>query len=128
MNTVRTIHLVVATLSVTGFIFRGFLHLNGSALLKHRFVRIAPHINDMVLLGTGVAMVTWTQPLPALQGWLIIKLLMVLLYILLGIAAFRFARTRPAKLVAFVLALGCFSLVVVIALNRGLPQIGVGSL
>ncbi|NBS56528.1 MAG: regulator SirB, partial [Betaproteobacteria bacterium] len=47
----KAIHVTSAILSISGFAARGVLMLAGSPLLKTRFVRIAPHVVDTVLLG-----------------------------------------------------------------------------
>ena len=50
MTLAKAIHVACVVLSLGGFAARGALMLTGSPLLEARFVRVAPHVVDTVLL------------------------------------------------------------------------------
>ena len=56
---IRALHIACAALSIAGFAARGALMLAGSPLLQRRFVRVAPHVVDTLLLASAVWLAWW---------------------------------------------------------------------
>ncbi len=73
--------------------------------LAHPFARVGPHVIDTLLFLSGIAL--WIQMQFSLLSWFGVKLLMVLAYIGLGIAAFR-SRERRTGIILFLFALLMF--------------------
>jgi uncharacterized membrane protein SirB2 len=74
------------------FFQRGIWMLRGSPMIRVRWVKIVPHIVDTVLLASAVMLTLRIQQYPIRQPpGLPAKVLGLLVYIGLGIAAFRFA-------------------------------------
>ena len=95
--TVKTIHMIAAILTISGFTLRGIWMLSGSGLLDHRLTRILPHVVDTVFLLSGIVLIVILR-LPVLsQPWLLTKLLAVVVYILLGMVALRRGRSRRIR-------------------------------
>ena len=117
-GTLKAVHIACAILSVGGFAARGALMLRGSALLDARFVRIAPHIVDTVLLASAVALAWQSGQYPFAQNWLTAKLLALVAYIGLGTVALKRGRSRRVRAGAFVLALATALYIVTVALAR----------
>lgn len=115
---VKAIHLVCASLSITLFTIRGVWHLRASERLKLAWVRVAPHVVDALLLLSGIVMVLWTGQYPGAVPWLTVKLVAVVVYIGLGMLAFRFAPSRTSRLLAWLGALAVFAYIVWVAVNR----------
>ena len=90
---VKWIHVSAAFVSVSGFALRGIWMLANSPLFNRRWVRIAPHIVDTVLLASAIALAAMLHQYPFAHPWLTAKVLALLVYIGLGMAAFRFARS-----------------------------------
>ena len=97
-------------LSIAGFIARGALMLRGSPLLKARFVRVAPHVVDTVLLASALWLCWLLREYPFVDGWLTAKVLGLLAYIALGTIALKRGRTPRVRAAAFVAALAAFGL------------------
>lgn len=116
--TLKLIHVASAFLSITGFAARGVLMLRGSALLRARFVRVAPHVVDTVLLASAVGLAWMSGRYPFAQDWLSAKLIALVLYVLLGSIALKRGRTRATRALAFALALCCALYIVSAALTR----------
>ncbi len=118
LSWVRLIHVAAAVVSIAGFIVRGGWMLAGSPRLNRRWVRIAPHVVDSVLFGAGVWLMVATARYPDAHPWLAIKLAAVVVYILLGMVALRFGRTRGMRVTAGVAAIAVFAYVAAVALTR----------
>lgn len=114
----KALHVGSAVLSITGFAARGALMLRDSPILRARFVRIAPHVVDTVLLASAIALAWLSGQYPLAQAWLTAKFVGLLVYIVLGAVALRYGRTLRVRAVAFVLALCAVSYIVCVALTR----------
>jgi len=115
---VRALHAGCAVLSIAGFAARGALMLMESPILQKRFVRIAPHVVDTVLLASAVWLAWHLGQIPFVHAWITAKLLALLLYIGLGMFALRRGRTKRQRAAAFVAALASAAYIVAVALTR----------
>jgi uncharacterized membrane protein SirB2 len=116
--TLKTLHVSCAALSVTGFAARGVLMLRDSPLLGARWLRIAPHVVDTVLLASGVTLAWMSGQYPFARGWLTAKLLALVVYIVLGSVALKRGRSKVSRTVAFVLAMLAVLYIVSVAFTR----------
>ena len=115
---VKQIHVACVVLSLAGFVARGALMVAGSALLRSRFVRVAPHVVDTVLLASAVWLAVMLQQYPFVHAWLTAKVLGLLAYIGFGTMALKRGRTLRARLGYFVLALCAAGYIVAVAVTR----------
>jgi uncharacterized membrane protein SirB2 len=113
--TLKMLHMTCAILSIAGFTLRGILKLQGSTLLEKKIFKIAPHIIDTVLLASAIALTVIIGQYPLADAWLTAKVIGLLLYIFLGLVTLRFAKTQPVRLLAFVLAIGVFAYIAMVA-------------
>ncbi len=114
----KGIHVLSVVCSISLFFVRGIWHLRDSPRLGHRWVKIVPHAVDTLLLASAGWLMVITQQYPGVVDWLTVKLVAVVVYIGLGMVAFRFARTRSLRLAAWLSALLVFALIVWLALSR----------
>ncbi len=122
----KHMHILTAFLSVSLFILRYWWQYRGSAVSTKRWVRIVPHINDTILLGTGVALVVITHfyPFTPQGAWLTEKLFGVIIYIVLGfIALGRRPRSQQVRWIAFLLGLVVIYIVIKLATTK-IPLLG----
>jgi len=111
----QNLHIVIALASGIGFGLRGYVRLVMKRPLAHPMMRFGPHVLDTVLLASGVAL--WILTGMSLWSWFGLKLLLVVVYVALGIAAFRAA--APARgVVLYVAALLAFVAVAVVSVTR----------
>ncbi len=115
---VKMLHLGCAALSISGFAARGALMLRESPILQMRFVRIAPHVVDTLLLASAAWLAWYLGQIPFVHAWITAKVLALLLYIVLGMFALRRGRTKALRTAAFVAALACAAYIVAVALTR----------
>ncbi|KAF6669282.1 SirB2 family protein [Pantoea sp. EKM101V] len=118
---IKNLHLVTVWITVTLFLLRFYWLRRGSPLLTRRWVRILPHVNDTLLLLSGVALVIITHfyPFTPQGSWLTEKLLAVIIYIALGFVALsRRPRTDRTRWIAFLVALIALVTIITLALTK----------
>lgn len=125
MPTLKIIHLTAVVASFTLFFLRGIWLLHGADIMHRRWVKIAPHTIDTVLLVSAVALAWQLGLSPANSPWLVAKIVALLLYIGLGMLAFRFARDARQRLLAWLAALLTFAYIVLAAVTHD-PLLGLG--
>ena len=79
------IHISTVFISIAGFLVRGVWMMQSSPLLQQRWVRVAPHVNDSLLLVSAIALVVITSQYPGPSSWINAKIIALVVYILLGI-------------------------------------------
>jgi uncharacterized membrane protein SirB2 len=109
----RDIHVGCVILSLGGFAARGLLMLAGSPIMKRRFVRIAPHVVDTLLLASAIWLTVLIHQYPFVQAWLTAKVIGLVVYIGLGAVAL-----RRRSLTAFLLAAASAAYIVSVALTH----------
>jgi uncharacterized membrane protein SirB2 len=89
-----------------------------SALLGHRFARVAPHVVDSLLLGSAITMALMSGQYPFAQTWLTAKFFGLLAYIALGTMALKWGKTKAIRVRFVILALLAYAYIVSVALTR----------
>lgn len=108
-NFVKHMHMGMAYLSITLFIFRSILSVRESALLQHKLLKILPHVIDtFLLLFAGHLMMT-IQQYPFVDGWLTAKLIALIAYILVGTIAIKRGKTATIRLWASIGSVAIFA-------------------
>ena len=115
---VKQVHVACVVLSIAGFAARGVLMLAGSNLLYARFVRVAPHVVDTILLASAIWLAWTLRQYPFVHGWLTAKLLGLLAYIGFGTMALNHGKTLRSRCLFFVLALLAAAYIITVALTR----------
>src|SRR5262245_14124647 len=92
--------------------------LADSPLLQSRFVRVAPHVVDTVLLLSAIWLAWMLGQVPFVHGWITAKVIALIAYILLGVVALRRGRTKAVRATAFIAALMTAAYIVSVALTR----------
>jgi uncharacterized membrane protein SirB2 len=118
MNTyiiLKHLHVTFAVLSLLGFSLRGFWMLKESPMLQKKPVRILPHINDSLLLLTAIMLAILTGFYPFVVGWVTLKVLLLVVYIVLGVFALKRGKTKQARTVFFFAALATILAIFAIA-------------
>ena len=118
MSTLKLIHISAVTVSFMLFFLRGLWLLRGSPIMQQRWVKIAPHSVDTILLVSAIALAWQLGVTPFNSPWLAAKIVALLVYIGLGMLAFRFARTTAQRLTAWLGALLVFGYIVAAAITH----------
>lgn len=113
----KQLHIILALISVLLFTYRWTLSFGGSPRLQRRWLKVAPHVNDTLLLLTGIVLVVILQMSLGQQPWLIAKLIALVLYIGLGIMAIK-RQSRGQKLIAGLAALAVYGYIVGVSVTK----------
>ena len=121
-ETLKLIHVCAVTATVLGFILRGYWMLAESAMLQRRWVRVAPHAVDTLLLLSGIGLVAILGSVLLKQPWLLAKFAALIAYILLGTIALKRGRTKTIRTIGLFAALAVFAYIVGVALTKSLAS------
>ncbi len=114
----KFVHMGTVVLTALLFVMRGVLVIVTNRRPTSRFLRVVPHLVDVVLLATAVALSMAIQQYPLTHGWLTAKVIGLVAYIGLGLVVMRFATHRLQRFAAFVGALVALAYVVSVALTK----------
>lgn len=114
----KHLHMTLALLSVGLLTLRFIWLLKGSANLEKKWLKIAPHIIDTLLLLLGVGLAVKLSINPMEQLWLAEKLLAIAAYIFTGYYTLKVAKNNTMRVIGFLGALGWIMLVVKIATTK----------
>jgi len=115
---VKYVHLLSVALSLTGFFLRGLLTMRASPLMKARWIKVLPHINDTILLVAALSLAVMSDQYPFVSGWVTAKVLGVIAYIILGSLALREGSSPRTRIVCWLAAMAVFGWIVSVALTR----------
>lgn len=116
--TLKLVHQSAVALSLAGFVARGTGMLSGAAWVRTRLAKTLPHVIDTVLIASAIALASVLGLSPTNAPWIAAKVVALIVYIALGMIAFRFGRTRRIRGIAFALALLTFGYIVTVAISK----------
>jgi uncharacterized membrane protein SirB2 len=115
---IKQLHVAAVVISLAGFAARGGLMLAASPLLERRWLRVAPHVVDTILLASGIWLAWLSSQYPFVQPWLTAKLLGLVAYIACGMVALRRGKTPAVRGFFFALSLLAAAYIVSVAVTR----------
>ena len=115
---IKFVHVLCVILSGGLFALRGMMMLAGSRLANHAALRYLSYAIDSTLLTAALMLVTILHQYPFVQAWLTVKVLLLVVYIVLGVFALRRGRTRRVRAICYVAALVVFASIVGVALTH----------
>lgn len=118
ISTIKSIHILCASVSIIGFILRGFLKITSPEKLAKKWIKISPHIIDTLLLLSAVMLVFLTEQYPTTNNWILAKLVALISYIGLGMITLKFAQSKAQILSAFIAALLCYTYIIGVAITK----------
>jgi uncharacterized membrane protein SirB2 len=101
----RHAHIALAVLSVSLFVLRGGLVLARSPAHDPVWLKYPSYLIDTLLLTAALMLTTVIQQYPFATDWLTMKVVLLVVYVVLGSIALKRGRTRAARVLAFVAAL-----------------------
>lgn len=115
---IKIIH--VSTVGFTGvyFVIRGLSQFNHYQWFRKRWARRVSQYNDTVLLFSGSGMALMIGQYPFVNSWLTAKLLLLIVYIILGMLAFYWLHSQRQKMIAWLAALMVYGYIVGVAVNK----------
>ena len=131
----KQLHLTTIAITLALFVLRGIWMMTASPRLQARWVRIVPHVNDTLLLTSGISLAVLLQQYPLVHGWLTAKFFALILYIVLGTYALKDSdplrakarvesyalkrgKTQKQRIAAWIVALLVFGYMVAVAITH----------
>ncbi|MGH8801667.1 MAG: SirB2 family protein [Casimicrobiaceae bacterium] len=115
---IKLIHETAAAISISGFVARGAGRLCSARWIALRSVKTLPHVVDTVLLASAIVLAWQLRLSPLTTPWIAAKIIGLVLYIMIGMIALRFGRTRNERVLAFAAAVMVFAYIVSVALTK----------
>ncbi len=111
----RTLHIGAVIASGVLFAVRALaVNLAGARWPMERPVRVLAYTVDTILLAAAIMLTTVIRQYPFVHGWLTAKLVLLILYILLGYATLR-GRTLAVRLACLAGAIATYGFIVTVA-------------
>jgi uncharacterized membrane protein SirB2 len=114
----KSIHISCVASSYMLFMLRGIWSMNGSPIMRQRWVRVVPHVVDTLLLASAIALAFRIEQFPFVDAWLTAKVIGLLLYIALGSVSLRFGRSKSTRIAAWLAAQAVFAYIVLVAISH----------
>jgi len=111
-------HLLFISLSFIFFFIRGSGMILNTDWYKKQWLNLTTYIIDSLLLVTGIVLAILSQQYPFIYGWLTVKLIAVILYILLGSIALSYGKTKTIRTLSWFTALIIFGYIIMVAIKK----------
>jgi uncharacterized membrane protein SirB2 len=106
---IRYVHISAVLASGGLFFLRGLALFAGASWALAQPVRYLSYTIDTVLLTAGVILVTIVHQYPLVHAWITVKLMLLVVYVILGTFAFWRGRTKMVRLVCWLSALAVYA-------------------
>lgn len=113
--TIKWVHVAAVIASGSLFAMRGAAQLAGAGWTMAAPLRYLSYAVDTVLLTAALMLVTVLRQYPFVQGWLTVKVLLLIVYIVLGSLALKRGRTRAVRAGFYVAALAVYLFIASVA-------------
>jgi uncharacterized membrane protein SirB2 len=115
---IKLTHIACVILSGCLFSLRGLLMLASSGTANHPALRWLSYVIDTALLTSALMLIAILHQYPLVQSWLTVKVLLLVVYIVLGVFALRRGRTRSGRAACFAAAVTVYLAIVSVALTH----------
>ena len=113
---VRAVHIAAVAASGSLFLLRGlFLNVLGASWPRALAVRWLSYAIDTTLLTAAFILMTIVKQYPFVHGWLTVKVLLLIVYVSLGVLAFRPEGAKRRRIGYWLAALVVFGVIISVA-------------
>ncbi len=112
---IKWVHVAAVIISGLLFALRGGAQLAGARWTMVAPLRYLSYFIDTVLLTAALMLVTVLHQYPFVQAWLTVKVLLLVVYVVLGSFALKRGATRTARLYCFLAALAVYLFIASVA-------------
>lgn len=109
------VHVAAVLTSGGLFVVRGFALVTGAGGAVLAALRYASYCVDTILLTAALMLMTIVQQYPFVHAWLTVKVLLLAVYVVLGMIAFRTTFSYRARLGCFAAAVTIYLFVISVA-------------
>jgi uncharacterized membrane protein SirB2 len=111
----KYVHIFCVAASFALFFVRGLWTLQTYPPAPEAWVRMLPHAVDGLLLVSAIGMIVTATQFDW-STWLQVKLVLVVVFVVMGVLVFRSSTRRPVKAIAWLLGLLLFLFITTVAL------------
>ena len=112
---IRVVHIAAAIASGSLFLLRGVALTAGSVWAIGTPLRILSYSIDTILLTAALMLMTIVQQSPFSDGWLTVKVVLLIVYLALGSLALNLMRPRAVRLGCFLTAILVYGFMISVA-------------
>ena len=112
---VKWVHIIAVLCSGSLFFVRGLMLLNGMKLGMAAPLRYLSYTIDTVLLTAALMLATMLPSAMFANGWLLEKIILLVVYIVLGSFALKRGSSRKSRVVYFIAAVTVFAFMISVA-------------
>ncbi len=112
---IKWVHVAAVISSGLLFALRGGAQLAGARWTMAAPLRFLSYFIDTVLLTAALMLVTILHQYPFVQAWLTVKVLLLVVYVVLGSFALKRGATRTVRLYCFLAALAVYLFIASVA-------------
>jgi uncharacterized membrane protein SirB2 len=112
---IKLLHVGAVLASGGLFFVRGLAVNLGAGWAMARPLRMASYLIDTVLLAAAILLAILLHQYPFAQAWLTAKVLLLVVYVVLGSFALKRGRTRTIRFTCWLAAVAVFGLIITIA-------------
>ena len=98
------LHVTAVVISLALFSFRFALKIKDSDIINRKWLKITPHVVDTVLLGSAIWLLSLSS-MVQVDGWVASKVIGVVLYIVSGFFALKWAKNNRSRIIGFACAI-----------------------
>lgn len=113
---IKLVHICAVIASGSLFGLRGLLMLVRSRIMNHPALRSLSYAIDTTLLTAALMLLTILHQYPFVQAWLTVKVLLLIVYIVLGTFALKRGSTRAMQMTCYFAALAVYLFIVSVAI------------
>ncbi|RPJ67180.1 invasion protein [Alteromonas sediminis] len=114
----KHLHLTALVLSILLFVARFAMMQMQMQAANNKFMKIAPHIAYTVLVATAVWLCMLLSIYPFTTSWVTFKLLGLIAFIVMGLVAFKWGKTKLMQWVGFLGALAWLAVTAKVAVTK----------
>lgn len=112
---IKLVHVAAVLASGALFFVRGLvLHLGGSWAMAAP-LRYLSYTIDTVLLAAALVLATMLHQYPFVHGWLTMKVVLLVAYVVLGTFALKRGRTHRTRVLCWLFALAVYAFIISVA-------------
>jgi uncharacterized membrane protein SirB2 len=112
---IKLVHVFTVVLSGFLFALRGTAQLAGARWTMAAPLRYLSYAIDTTLLTAALMLATLLRQYPFVHGWLTVKVLLLVVYVVLGSFALKRGKSRTARLYFFLAALAVYLFIASVA-------------
>jgi uncharacterized membrane protein SirB2 len=112
---IKWVHVAAVLMSGALFTLRGLALHAGARWPMAAPLRYLSYTIDTVLLTAALMLATILHQYPFVHGWLTVKVVLLVLYVLLGSYALKRGRTRAVRIACWLAAIAVYGLIISVA-------------